>query len=240
MNILAIIPARGGSKGLPGKNIRTLCGKPLICYAIDSARSLVPDSDICVTTDDASIIEVVENYGLAVPFVRPSELASDTATTNDVLIHALDFYKGQGKSYDAIVLLQPTTPLRENKHIKEAVELFRPDIDMVMGVRSSHAAAVLCNENTQGFLDITLSDNATRRQDVPTYYEVNGAVYVINTKSLVVKGLPNFDKRVKYVMPPENSIDIDTLLDFEMAEYVLSKGLVKLDNHCCPVKTKWA
>lgn len=230
MNILAIIPARGGSKGLPGKNIRHLCGKPLICYAIDTARSLLQDSDICITTDDTSIIDIVKNYGLTVPFVRPAELASDTATTNDVLLHAVNFYKKQGKLYDAIVLLQPTTPLRENKHIKEAVALFHTDIDMVMGVKASHAATVLCHENTQGFLDVTLACNSTRRQDAPTYYEVNGAIYVINTKSLIEKGMQCFNKRLKYVMPPENSIDIDTLFDFEIAEYVLSKELVKLND----------
>lgn len=222
MSTLVVIPARGGSKGLPGKNIRPLCGKPLICYAIDTARSMFADGDICVSTDDEQIKEVVEKYGLRVPFLRPADLATDSATTNDVLLHALDFYEKQGKDYDAILLLQPTTPLREEKHIKEAMQLFNRDLDMVMGVKVSHAASILCHENEEGILENTLSGRAIRRQDTKAYYEINGALYVINTKSLKEKGLPNFDRRIKYVMPAQNSIDIDTLFDFQMAELVLS------------------
>lgn len=228
MNILAVIPARGGSKGLPGKNIRPLCGKPLICYAIDTARSVVNDCDICVSTDDYQIKETVDNYGLEVPFLRPQELATDTATTNDVLRHAIEFYENQGRKYDAILLLQPTSPLRTNKQVREAVELFDKSLDMVMGVKKSHAAAVMCHENEAGLLVNTLSGEANRRQDVQAFYEVNGAVYVINVKSLKEKGLPKFDKRVKYVMDAKNSIDIDTILDFEMTEFMLTKGLVNL------------
>ena len=228
MKVLAVIPARGGSKGLPGKNIRFLDGKPLICYAVDTARSVVADIDICVSTDSLDIKQTVENYGLKVPFLRPSVLATDTATTNDVLLHALHFYEQMGRKYDAILLLQPTSPLRTDQQIKEAIEVFHNEVDMVMGVKMSHAAAVMCHENEQGMLEVTLSNKATRRQDVKTYYEVNGAVYIINVKSLKEKSLPNFEKRVKYVMPAENSIDIDTLFDFEMAEFILSKGLVKL------------
>lgn len=228
MKLLAIIPARGGSKGLPGKNIRPLCGKPLICYAIDTARSLLTDCDICVSTDDMHIRDVVEKYGLSVPFIRPAELATDTATTNDVLLHSLYFYERLGNKYDAVLLLQPTTPLRTDEQICQAVEYFNSSIDMVMGVKASHAAAVMCHENREGLLEVTLSNKATRRQDTQTFYEVNGAIYVINVQSLKEKGLSNFDKRIKYVMPTENSIDIDTLFDFEMAEFILSQGLVKL------------
>lgn len=92
MKTLVIIPARGGSKGIPKKNIKNFCGKPLIYYSIDIARQLVEDDDICISTDDSEIIDCVKNYGLNVPFIRPSELSNDTATTNDVLLHALDYY----------------------------------------------------------------------------------------------------------------------------------------------------
>lgn len=222
MRVLAIIPARGGSKGLKGKNIKPLCGKPLICYSIDVARSVVDDCDICVTTDDDSIIKTVENYGLKVPFVRPAELASDYATTNDVLIHALDFYSAKGVLYDVILLLQPTSPLRTAKQVKKAIQLYSLDYDMVVSVRESHSAAVLCHDNSEGFLTPTLT-NAQRRQDAPTYYEYNGAIYVINIARLRQKGLAGFTKEKKYVMPFENSIDIDNLVDFRLTELIFNQ-----------------
>ena len=108
MECLIVIPARGGSKGIPHKNIKPLCGKPLIYYSIDAARTVAKDEDICVTTDDQDIIKCVENYGLKVPFVRPAELATDKSGSNEVILHVLEFYEAQGKKVDAIVLLQPT------------------------------------------------------------------------------------------------------------------------------------
>lgn len=228
MKILTIIPARGGSKGLPGKNILPLCGKPLICYAIDIARSVCSDEDICVSSDDQMIIKIVEEYGLRVPFVRPAEFASDTATTNDVLLHAVNFYKEQGKEYDVVLLLQPTSPLRTSEQIKEAVEFYDADCDMVVSVKKSHAASVMCHQNEQGWLVPTLT-KAQRRQDAPDFFEYNGAIYVINVKSLMQKGLAGFNKERKYIMPEINSIDIDTKLDFDFCEHILNshKELLK-------------
>ena len=136
--ILVVIPARGGSKGLPGKNIKNLCGKPLIAYSIDVARTITTDENICVSTDDQKIIDVVQNYGLQVPFVRPRELASDTATTNDVLLHAVKYYENNGKMFNKILLLQPTSPLRTVDQVKEALLLYRNDVDMVVSVTKSH------------------------------------------------------------------------------------------------------
>ena len=124
MKTLVIIPARGGSKGIPHKNIRPLGGKPLICRAIDHARSVAADADICVSTDDPEIIRTVEDYGLHVPFVRPACLATDSCGTYEVLLHALDHYEQQGIHYDAIVLLQPTSPFRRPEDIKGAMALF--------------------------------------------------------------------------------------------------------------------
>jgi N-acylneuraminate cytidylyltransferase len=221
MNILAIITARGGSKGIPQKNIKLLNRKPLINYTIEVARSIFPDKDICVTTDNDEIIETVEKSGLNVPFKRPPELATDTATSNDVLLHALDFYEKCGLCYDAIVLLQPTSPLRTVAQVKEAVSLYRNDIDMVVSVRESHTPFVLCNENDDGYLDFVFNKSVTQRQDMPKYYEYNGAIYVINTQSLKNKGMANFDKKVKYVMPPESSVDIDNSFDWNFVEYLI-------------------
>lgn len=134
MNSLFIIPARGGNKGIPHKNRKPLNGKPLIYYTIDVARKLTADENICVSTDDPSIIQCVEDYRLHVPFVRPTELASDTAGTYEVLLHALDFYESKGKTYDTVVLLQNTSPFRTAEHVREAMQLYSPDIDMVVSV----------------------------------------------------------------------------------------------------------
>lgn len=221
MNTLIIIPARGGSKGLPGKNIRPLCGKPLITYSIDLARAITSDENICVSTDDKKIIETVEAYGLKVPFVRPAKLATDTASTNDVLLHALDYYESQGRKYDQILLLQPTSPLRKIEEVKEAMELYRVDIDMVVSVTKSHAPAVLCSDNEDGYVDLVYNKEAVGRQGLPTFYEFNGAIYVINVGALREKGLGGFDKRIKYVMPKESSIDIDDIYDFLLIETIL-------------------
>lgn len=222
-DILVVIPARGGSKGLPGKNIKMLCGKPLIAYSIDVARAITSDDNICVSTDDQRIIDVVENYGLKVPFVRPAEYATDTATTNDVLLHAVNFYEKQGKNYSKILLLQPTSPLRKVGEIKEAIALYRNDIDMVVSVMKSHAPAVLCQDNEDGFVDLVYNKKAQGRQSLPTLFEFNGAIYVINVEALKEKGLAGFDRKIKYVMPKESSIDIDDIYDFMLIEKILNE-----------------
>ena len=218
---LFVITARGGSKGLPGKNIRNLCGKPLIAYSIDIARAFVSDEDICVSTDSPEIIEAVEKYGLKVPFVRPAELATDTASSNDVLVHAVNFFANQGKEYKRLVLLQPTSPLRTVDDVQGAINLYHPDIDMVVSVTRSHAPAVLCTDNSEGFVQLYFNKNAVGRQAVPEMYEYNGAVYVINVVSLLEKGLGCFTKSVKFVMNKENSIDIDDIYDFTLVESIM-------------------
>lgn len=221
--ILAVIPARGGSKGLPGKNIKELCGKPLLCWSIDVARGIVGDEDICVSTDSSAIRKVVELYGLKIPFLRPDVLASDTATTRDVLVHALDFYKTRGKRYDIVLLLQPTSPLRTVVQIKEALNLYTPDIDMVVSVKVSHSPAVLARENENGFLVPVFNTEAGRRQDMERFYEYNGAIYIINVESLYNHTTLNFEKKVKYVMDNESSLDIDNQLDFDFVELIMQK-----------------
>lgn len=221
MKILYIIPARGGSKGIPHKNIKLLNGKPLIYYTIDVARQLTTDEHICVSTDDDEIINVVENYGLKVPFKRPSHLATDTATTNDVLLHAINFYEARGDFYDVVVLLQPTSPLRNPTHVKEAIDLYTNDIDMVVSVKESHAASVICSENEKGFLELCINKSAKRRQDVLPFYEYNGAIYVINVTRLKNKGISGFTLNRKYLMDQFCSYDIDTPLDWLIVESII-------------------
>ncbi len=221
MKILYLIPARGGSKGIPHKNIKLLNGKPLIQYSIEVARQLASDEDICVSTDDNEIINVVESLGLKVPFVRPEEYATDTASSNEVILHALRFYEENGIHYDTVVLLQPTSPLRTVDHVKEALSLYTPDIDMIVSVKKSSSAYVMCKESEEGFLRPVVNSGITRRQDMPDFYEYNGAVYVINVKALKTKGLSKFDKERKYVMEDEYSWDIDTLLDWKIIEMIM-------------------
>lgn len=226
MKILVIIPARGGSKGIPHKNIKPLAGKPLIYYTIDVARQIVVDEDICISTDDSMIIQCVENYGLKVPFVRPADLATDTAGTYEVLLHALNFYEQQGKLYDVVLLLQNTSPFRTSKQVKEAIKLYRSDIDMVVSVKECSANPYYCvfEENQEGYLNICKGDgNITRRQDAPKVYEYNGAIYVINPQSLKQMPLNKFSRRIKYVMDEMSSLDLDTMNDWKMAEIITSQ-----------------
>lgn len=229
MKVLVIIPARGGSKGIPHKNIKPLNGKPLIHYTIDVARGIVKDEDICVSTDDADIIKCVEDYGLKVPFVRPAELATDTAGTYEVLLHALDFYEKQGKEYDVVLLLQNTSPFRSVQHVKEALELYRSDIDMVVSVNETKTNPYYnCFEDdTEGFLKKTLDSTMfVRRQDAPKTYEYNGAIYIINPVQLKKMPLGKFTRRIKYVMDDIHSVDLDNMMDWKFAEFIMKEDLL--------------
>ena len=217
---LFIIPARGGSKGLPRKNIIPLAGKPLICYTIDAARGVTSDENICVSTDDFEIKEVVENYRLKVPFIRPEELATDISGSREVLLHAIDFYKNQlGKTFAKICLLQPTSPLRTAKHIFEANELWNDDFDMVVSVKESKANPYfnLFEKTERGFLRKSKEGNFLRRQDAPKVWEYNGAIYFINIRAIYEKQLSEFEKVSKYVMDDFSSIDIDSKFDWILA-----------------------
>ena len=223
MKTLVIIPARGGSKGIPRKNIKPLNGKPLIYYTIDCARAICADEDICVSTDDSEIISVVEKYGLKVPFVRPAELASDTAGTYEVLLHALDFYEKQGRHYDAVVLLQNTSPFRKAEQVKEALSLYNDKVDMVVSVKECAANPYYCvfEEDDRGYLHVCKGDgNIFRRQDAPKVYEYNGAIYIMNAKTLKTTHMHKMQKRVKYVMDDLSSFDLDTMWDWQMAESI--------------------
>lgn len=227
MKCLVVIPARGGSKGIPRKNIKPFAGKPLIYYTIDTARAIVPDEDICVSTDDNEIIQVVEDYGLKVPFKRPDELATDTAGTYEVLLHSLDFYEKQGKHYDILVLLQNTSPFRTAKHVKDAMKLYTTDVDMVVSVKECAANPYYCvfEENNEGYLHVCKGDGKIyRRQDAPKVYEYNGAIYIINTDSLKKQHMHQFSKRIKYVMDEKSSFDLDTMNDWMIAEKIAEEN----------------
>ena len=212
MRPLVIIPARGGSKGIPHKNIKELGGKPLICYAIDAARKFTTDDNICVSTDDDAIIKVVEDYGLKVLFKRPEYLATDNAGTNGVL-------------------LQATSPFRRAEDVIEAAKLYDDSIDMITSVMLAK-----CNpyydgfeDNAEGFLTISKGNGTIgRRQDAPHVWQQNGAVYVINPEQLKAKGLAGMTKIRKYVMDEIHSVDLDNMLDWKIAEIMLKDKLVEI------------
>ena len=239
---LFIIPARGGSKGIPMKNIADLCGRPLIAYTIDAALQCLdlladdgsaerPDSRrVIVSTDSPEIAAKAGEEGIEVPFLRPAELSTDTAGSREVILHAMDFADGMGLEYDCVVLLQPTSPFRHGNHVAEAIALFDPArTDMVVSVCKASANPYYnCFETDPetGFLHISKGDGLlTRRQDAPDAWEYNGAVYVINSDSIRRMPLGAFPRRIPYEMRPEDSLDIDSPIDLTVARAVMTSRL---------------
>ena len=166
---------------------------------------------------------------MSVPFIRPTELATDTAGSYGVLLHALSFYESKGEHFDAVVLLQVTSPFRTVNHVREALNLYNKDLDMVVSVKETDSNPYyLCfEEDTEGMLHISKGDgHYTRRQDCPPVYEYNGAIYIINPERMKAMPLNKFKKRVKYVMDREHSVDLDTMMDWMIAEYMITNKLV--------------
>ena len=226
-NVLVVIPARKGSKGIPQKNKKLLNGKPLISYTIEAALKVFDKSQICVSTDDLDIVKIAESYGLNVPFIRPAELSTDSAGSQEVLEHAHNYYRGNGFDASIILLLQPTSPLRTAEHILEAAAGYINDCDMLVSVVESKANPYynLMEENSEGFLHKSKSGNFISRQEIPKVYEINGAIYFINTLSLLKQPIYSFSKVKKYVMPFESSIDIDVPSDWMYTEFLLNAKL---------------
>lgn len=220
---LYIIPARGGSKGIPRKNIKPLGGRPLIHLSIDAAREAgADDRHIILSTDDAEIAAVGRQTGLPVEYMRPPELATDTAGSREVILDAMDYADRRGIAYDCVVLLQPTSPLRTAADIRAALALYTPDTDMVVTVVEAASNPYYnCFEADPdtGYLHISKGDGLyTRRQDAPAVWEYNGAVYVINPASIRAMPMGKFTRRVPSSMPRERSIDLDTPFDWLVAE----------------------
>lgn len=226
---LVIIPARAGSKGVPGKNIKLLGGKPLIEYTIDVAKAVFNKNEIIVSTDSKEIKNIVSNIGLDIPFMRPKELATDTVGTYEVLLHAIEFMEKKGIYNDTLVLLQPTSPFRTAEHIKEALALYNNDLDMVVSVKetNSNPYYVLKEENEYGFLENSKKGNFKTRQNCPKVWELNGAIYIINIHSLKEKPISQFTKVRKYVMDEVASHDIDTMIDWEMAKILINNKKIR-------------
>lgn len=227
MKPLVVIPARGGSKGILRKNIKFLNGKPLIQYTIEAARTVFDDAVIYVSTDDEEIKSVVESLGLKVPFLRPAALATDTAGTYEVLLHAIECAENSDYSPDTLILLQPTSPFRNARHINEALHLHDDSCEMLVSVKEtkSNPYYVLREENEQGWLVKSKEGNFTRRQDCPKVYELNGAIYIIKVAALKAKPIHEFTRVRKYEMDELSSHDIDSELDWRLAEVLISKKI---------------
>ncbi len=224
---LAVIPARCGSKGLPGKNIMPLHGKPLIAWSIDAALSSRYISDTVVSSDCEEILSVARKYN-ALALKRPKELALDSSPSEPLITHAIESLEKEGRFYDFVVLLQPTSPLRDSKDIDNAIEsmLNKRGNASISVYEPSHSPfkAFVTKEN--GFLKGIVDDDKPfmRRQDLPSVYLTNGAIYIVSTEMFLKTQRLFTDKTVPYVMPIEKSIDIDTIDDFEVAEKALEKS----------------
>ena len=228
--ILFIVTARGGSKGIHKKNIKKLSGKPLLHYSLEFSRLFVDDKDICLTTDCLEIIDCAKEINYVAPFLRPSELATDNIGSFDVLKHAINYYDAKGVFYDIVVLLQPTSPFREKRHLEESLNYFSPDLDMVVSVSESGSNPYfnIYEEDEKGNLKLSKGGmGILRRQDAPPVYEFNGSIYIINANSIRFNNsFKDFKFIKKYLMPRIYSVDIDNLLDWEWAEFLIEKKLV--------------
>lgn len=226
MTPLYIIPARGGSKGIPYKNIKLLGGKPLIAYTIEVAMALSKDLDhIILSTEDEEIANTAIDCGLPVPYRRPAEFATDTSGSREVILDAMYWADSNNIKYDCIVLLQPTSPFRTKEDVEKCLHLYIPDIDMVVSVTEASTNPYYnCYETDSetGYIHISKGEGTlTRRQEAPPAYEFNGAVYVMNPESIRREPMGKFKKRIPMVMPREASIDLDTPMDWIIAETII-------------------
>lgn len=224
MRSIAIIPARSGSKGLKDKNIKKLCGKPLMSYSIEAAIQSELFDCVHVSTDSGIYAKIAKEYGADVPFLRDEEYASDEASTLDVIKNVLLKYSQAGERFDVVAILQPTSPLRTCKDILNAYQMFCDKNALaIVSVCEVDHSPLLCNTmktdlSLNQFIDVK---KVTRRQDMDTYYRVNGGIYIMR-----VELLDNFEelygsRSYAYIMEKSNSIDIDDEFDFKMAEYMM-------------------
>jgi len=223
--MIAIIPARGGSKGLPGKNIRLLNGKPLIAYSIEAALKAKFITEVIVSTDDDAIAEVSRKAGAGIPFMRPAELALDSSMAIDTYTYTVNkLERERNVKINEIVVLLPTSPLRTSGDIEQAVSLFKgKDADSVISfVEEDHPIAWHKQIDNENKIKLESKPIQNRQQYDKTYYP-NGSIYVF--KSDVLRTGNYFtDKSYAYLMPRERSVDIDTAFDFDLATFYLTRN----------------
>jgi len=229
--ILAIVPARAGSKRLPGKNSKIICNKPLVQWTIEAALGCEEITEVFVSTDCEKIAEIANECGCDVPFLRPDSISGDTATAIDVVKHTMAYMNSQRKNFDYIVWLQPTSPLRTSQDIKGAIStLVEKNASSIISVCECEHSPLWTNKLGEGgsmehFLSQFLKQNP-RSQALPTYYRLNGAIYIAEVKPLLEQGTFYLSENLfAYIMNSESSVDIDHRLDFKLAEILLEERL---------------
>ena len=222
---LAVLPARGGSKGILKKNLQIVAGKPLLAWTVEAALGATHVDKVIISSDDDEIISIGKQYGCEAPFKRPANLSTDESGSVEVLLHAMKFYP----SYDYVIFLQPTSPLRTSSDINFAFKLFLDTqaASCVSITDVNESPFWMFERNKEGFINqLIKSDNIyTRRQDLPIFFKPNGAIYIV--KSRIFKMQKSFlcPPTVGYVMPRERSIDIDTQYDLDRCNHYLSQAL---------------
>ena len=228
--ILAIIPARAGSKGIKDKNIIDLNGKPLIAYSIEAGLKSKYIDKVVVTTDGEEIAREAIKYGAEVPFLRPEYLSSDNAKTIDAVIHCIEEMEKLGEKYDYVVLLQPTQPLRQSWHIDEAIELIlEKNEEALVSVSKVKDNPILIRSiDSNGYAINLLEGSSTkRRQEFPDFYKVNGAIYINKINQNLNNKTSLNDNKLVYIMDEKYDVDIDEMLDLQIAEIMMSN----MDKH---------
>ncbi len=224
--IYCIIPARKGSKRFPGKNIRPFLGKPLITWTIEEAMKSTYIGNITVSTDDETVMEIADSYGIPV-LRRPQILAGDDTSTIDVVLHYIDYLRDRGENMKHIMLLQPTSPLRTAKHIDEAASLYLSNIgsidSLISVTKSEHPPWWTKKIEDNGVLkDVFEYDKLKlrRSQDFPETYMVNGAIYIAKTDSFISHRGFETGRTISYIMDNSQSVDIDTEFQLKLAEFI--------------------
>lgn len=227
--IAALITARGGSKGIPKKNITKLCGKPLIHWTVESALKSKYIDKIFLSTDSDEIINSVKKFPVEIPFKRPKNLSSDKATSTDVILHFLDWVKKNGDEYDTLLLLQPTSPFRKSEHIDNSIKKFIGAkalslISVTENIKSPYLSRKI---NSKGYIENLFNvKSEKRRQDIPVTYYINGAIYLMDVKDFQKYKTFQTPKTLSYIMPYYSSIDIDEPMDLKIAELYYKEKLI--------------
>jgi CMP-N,N'-diacetyllegionaminic acid synthase len=227
MRTLGLVPARGGSKGVPRKNVRPLCGKPLLEYTAEAALGARRLSRVVLSTDDPVIADVGRRCGLEVPFLRPAELARDDSPTLPVVQHALDFFARRHETFDAVCILQPTTPLRPPEYIDECIELLEESgadaVVTIVPVPPEHNPHWVYFRREDGRIELSTGEATPipRRQDLPPAFRREGSVYVTRTEVVTRAGSLFGEQVLGYPVDPSQSVDINTPFDWTAAEQML-------------------
>ncbi|MCB1178284.1 MAG: acylneuraminate cytidylyltransferase family protein [Leptospiraceae bacterium] len=227
--VLCIVPARANSKGLPGKNIKNLCGKPLIAWPIETAKNSKYIDKVICSTDGEEIAKIAEKHGAEIPFIRPKELATDTSPSYEFILHALNFLKDLNQKYDYFILLEPTSPLTSTEDVDKAIEMLennRNIADSIVGISKSESTNPIfaVKSNNEGLIsswDEKEITNSIRRQDIPESYFKDGSLYISDTQ--IYLNLKKFyhDRTLGYKTKKWQSLEIDDIIDFICIESIV-------------------